>query len=331
KPRLVDDHGVALFTTINDALTGPYEAAHNPAGAKALNEAGAAPSKLDAKLERIAVRPEVAPPTTKQLEDEATAAVSIVQNLGAELDIPALKRATVIHKRPLQTLVFDMSVPTAIKSNATYKKNFEDETVRQLALQETKLNQMTIDQWFVNIDTFKGDQASWIAKLSDDGKKAVVDEIRHRVEWTYANATSKSAEITKAKADMARLRDVQLRTRGYTVQQALDDLIKDTYIREAFTGRWSNEDKFRDEHRVALDELLKTQLVKWDGMQSRSAGIIKTAILHNPDQVGGGFGMLPMDIKTVKPPGPGEDTTAWDKYLDTLLQYFGASKVNGRI
>ncbi|HEX8108829.1 MAG TPA: polymorphic toxin type 15 domain-containing protein, partial [Kofleriaceae bacterium] len=101
----------------------------------------------------------------------------------------------------------------------------------------------------------------------------------------------------------------------------------------AFTARYENLEAWRKKHKKALGAISadKAFLATWDGMQLKGNDFAY-AILHNPDQVVGGKGMLDLDAIKVPPTGSSPEHKAeWDRYVQRVKDQIGAHYVNQRL
>ena len=348
KPIVQDAHGdkvqikpAAANLTIADVTDTPVikrlSTARSQVFASAKTKAGAELQATTAKafvtvgdpIEKMVGKGWLGPNDRKTLADATPELHRIVTGFLEALEIQTLERASQIADTQVDTLVFNMTVPPAVVGNATYRANFEAEVRRQLEYQAAGLNELTVDNWIVNVATYKAPDQAWIKTLGTATRLAVLEEIEERIKHAAATAERESAELRAAQVIAAKVRS-DLVAKHVTVEQAIQTITHDEYITNQFTGRWGNEVEWRAEHSVGIQELLKTLEPQWAGLKSVSAGYIKNAITHNADQVGGGEGQLP-DINKVAPPGPGEDAKAWKDYLAALEPYIGAAKVNSRI
>ena len=318
-----------VIKRLSTARSQVFASAKTKAGAELLATTAKAFVTVGDPIEKMVGKGWLGPSDRKTLADSAPELHRIVTEFLKGLEIQTLERSIQIADTQVDALVFNMTVPPAVVGNATYRANFEAEVRRQLDYQAAGLNELTVDNWIVNVATYKAPDQVWIKSLGKATRLAVLEEIEARIKNAAATAERESAELRAAQVTAAKVR-TDLLAKHVTVEQAIQTITHDEYIKNQFTGRWGNEGEWRAEHSVGIQELLKTLEPQWAGLKSVSAGYIKNAITHNADQVGGGEGQLP-DIDKVAPPGPGEDAKAWRDYLAALEPYIGAAKVNSRI
>ena len=326
---VADVTNTRILQRLADADSRVFAKAKNKAGGELRAKVEKAFATAGDPIETMVGKGWLRPNDRKTIADATPQLRQILTAFLTDLDIQTLERATEVAITTLDTVTFNMSVPPAVVSNSKFRSNFEAEVRRQLGLQAAGLNKLTVDHWMIGVATYKASEPEWIAELGSSAKKAVLAEVIARIGEADRTAQRRTAELERAKTMAAHV-GAAAANNSINIEDAIKQITADPYIRNQFTGRWGNEVEWRAKHTVAIEELLQTLEQDWGGLQSVSAGYIKNAVTHNPDQVGGGEGLLP-DIATIAKPKPGEDATAWKAYLSELEPYIGAAKVNSRI
>ena len=154
-------------------------------------------------------------------------------------------------------------------------------------------------------------------------------QIAREIRAATAEQGSHSAVLASAQVVEARLAALDLEDANVTKATMSSDEVR------KLTARYDNLEAWRKKHKKALDALSvdKDFLTTWDGMQLKGNNFAY-AILHNPDQVVGGKGMLDLEaIKVVTPPASSspEHKAEWDRYVQQVKDQIGAHYVNQRL
>lgn len=189
---------------------------------------------------------------------------------------------------------------------------------RQLRLQQEGINRLSVDQWIVNRNAYSLDDQLFL-RLDADQRQAVLRDLHSRAEAAEGRARSKKQQFTDA------IEEIE--------QAILEQNLSDPTYSPDFsdislvTNRFGNEGNWRSKRRSEVNSILqelRQAAVTWQGVFDSAA------VLHNADQIAGGFGIIP-DITRVPRPSSGQDATAWNAYLQQLRQYVGSSNVNSSI
>jgi hypothetical protein len=268
-----------------------------------------------------------------------------IRRIGETLDIPTLERAMRIEPIKQQSVLIDIEVNDAVKDLVDFHQ-LHSEVRRQLQLQRVGVNALTLDVWFSQVDMYRaGTEGAphWFAGASDSAKRAIVDEARRRIRATLKGPGRMTRRL-RAVAEAAAERLDKLRPRldqrpsapgedaKMTAQEALDLITNDPHIKKFYLARHGNETKFARDHKKGIDAVVALWGEKW-AVFKNSAGDVDRAILHNPDQVFGGFGLLP-SFQAVPEPDQGADQQKWDEYeayLAKLKPLVGVRGVNWEI
>ena len=300
------------------------------------------------------------------LEESAGRVAEDVGHVGKTMKIPTLARALreewMKKKVPFE---FEAKPKTPDKHTNLYKNRFLAEMKRQLAMQEKGLGRLSVDKWLVNLLMFSMN-AKIFRELDHEGRKEVLAKLNERAEKAAQRTTrwleqvERSIEAKKKDSDsrektLKELKKDLDRAEGRVaqVERALESIeraqraaatgdvrtprretlapfdprtIDDEYPRRErlrIIGRMEQERAAREKVEADLDELRKS-VPGWRTLAKTASDL---AILHNPDQVAGGY-----DVWTDMPDPPGkDDQKSWDAYIKKLRKFFGPKVVNERI
>lgn len=261
-----------------------------------------------------------------QLDQEASKIADKLENLGEKMKISGLDRAAIIE--PIDTISIDCRYEST--GNTLYDRQFREELERQLVLQQDGINQMTIDQWIINRSVFKMDE-SLFEMLDESARVAVLRSLRDRgyseiKTRIYSPARGRSGVRKRRRNYVQELGNIvpnlhkQERNGDEIIQIEEHRFLRTEEIKQT-RGRFGNEDVWREKHLDGIKELAKDP--RWSELVKSSSDL---PVLHNPDQVAGGFGQIP-DIGDA----PNQGTPEWEEYLQKLRQYVGPGKVNSYI
>jgi hypothetical protein len=189
---------------------------------------------------------------------------------------------------------------------------------RQLQAQQAGINQLSVDQWIINRNAYSLDDNLFL-QLDAEQRRAVLVELQNRADNARDRARRGKQNYTDAIAAI--------------LEAFLPENLNDPNYTPDFsnisrvTGRFGNESSWRRQRRSEINTILqdlRQVSTNWDAIFNSSA------VLHNADQIAGGFGQIP-DITRVPRPGPNDDDQAWKDYLDALRQYVGSANVNSSI
>ncbi|MCB0637715.1 MAG: hypothetical protein KDC54_13890, partial [Lewinella sp.] len=193
-----------------------------------------------------------------------------------------------------------------------------DEYDRQLGLQQAGLNQISIDQWIINRNAYKLQDSTFV-NLDAEERRAVLMELQRRAADSRDRARGRRQRFIDAIAAIEEaLEPVNLADPQYTPDFSNISLV---------TNRFGNERNWRGKRRQEVKDIMKelrTGANDWQTIFRRSA------VLHNADQIAGGFGFIP-DIARVPRPADNADQAEWDAYLEELSQFVGSANVNSSI
>jgi hypothetical protein len=183
---------------------------------------------------------------------------------------------------------------------------------RQLHEQQIGLNELTIDRWVVNRNAYSLDENK-LSQMDADERVTVLRELHERATIAEENARGRKQRYQDAIDE---------------IQKALNtDSLPDFTKLSLVTGRFGNETAWRRRHRDGIAALL-TELRK--GITDWEEILEVAAVLHNADQIAGGFGTIP-DISVVPRPASNADKTAWENYINQLRRYVGSFRINSGI
>lgn len=189
--------------------------AKNPAGRDATSTALSQVRPLEQELAKMPITNDrIDARQYARLPALAESAATAVGTYGKAMKIGTLPRA--LQLKPIQTKVITFNFHDLPNP---YKEKLKAEVQRQLQMQQDGLNQMRIDDWLANVDTYKSQNFDNIKDLTSEAKQAVVAELMER-----ANAALAEAQHEKALVDQA-VKDAQKRRAA--AQLALDAALKD--------------------------------------------------------------------------------------------------------
>jgi hypothetical protein len=185
--------------------------------------------------------------------------------------------------------------------------------------------------------------------LLDIAKSPEVDSVSLRAA-ALAAADAAAAELTEATAaaqNVGRTSALRAATRKaeraesvfdqmMRLEQAKPDDIEkavETAAKLKLTGRHDNVDAIRKQHGAAIKAIVTSKEYKelWAGLAEKGKSF--QAILHDPDQVIGGHGMIDVShLKVVPYADKGDPHYAdWEAYLEEVKKLIGAQYVNSRL
>ncbi|MEM7574081.1 MAG: polymorphic toxin type 15 domain-containing protein [Bacteroidota bacterium] len=189
---------------------------------------------------------------------------------------------------------------------------------RQLRLQQDGLNQMLVDQWVVNRNSYTFNAANF-DRLDQDKRQALLSELKRRA--TFADSRAQ-ARTTKYREAIVAIDEAIGKIDDLSFRPSIGKI-------KAVTGRFGNESTWRNQHRDEMGVIiadLERDMAGWTAALGT-----RTAVLHNADQIAGGFGFIPPISVLQAPPASAVDAPEWRAYLDSLKQYVGSSRVNSSI
>jgi hypothetical protein len=303
--------GAAGVQKVEDLLSGPLSQGRNARGLGLVREVLGAVTAPAERISRVRLlNNKIEANALAAVDSDARTIASQVSRLGTPMKISSLERASRIEGIAQKTIPFRYDRAR----NQRYKNLFAEQLRTQLSQQEQGLNRMTIDEWAVNVNVYRMNEDDYI-ELDRSARNAVLEQLNERAQQAAATARQKEplyrAAISEINAAMAA------------------DRVPDRGIIEIVTGRFGNEAAWRQAHREGIEALHARLLAEDSRWKQISRDASRLAVLHNPDQVAGGPGDIP-DID-IPPPDTDRDSEEWDVYLDRLMQYIGASRVNSAI
>jgi hypothetical protein len=247
-----------------------------------------------------------------------------------------------------------------------YKKQFLIEMDRQLKVQERGLNRLTVDTWVKHLLLFSMDPKKFaeldriarldlLKELMDRAAKALTltQDRLVRLEKAKAEAQKKGAaqdavvadlkkQIKSAEAKEARIEAAQeeiessqqknlagaaVAPRRDIVQPYIPKTVGTRYpqrYQDKILGRLGGEEAIR--RKIGDDrELLAKEVAGWQELLKDGRGL---NVLHNPDQVAGGYDEWP---PLPKRPADNADDRKWAYYFRDLKRFIGPAAVNAAI
>jgi hypothetical protein len=351
-----------------DVANGPVATARNQAGLLATNDAMA-------KIDTIATAVEAVPVTKGKVDEDrmpflrskGEEAAAVVSAFGSKLRINSLEGAN--HKRKATTQQrVEFEKPNPAEWKTPYISKFIAEMVRQLQQQEAGLNDLSIDEWVVNRETFSPTQH--LNAIHDTAKQEVLTKLKEccteglpRAQARLTKLQAKKAEMDgalatlqasagaapdamkaamkKAKDAAKDVREVEAEIQGYI--DALPEIttgqaggVMDPTKMQGAGGREDGQAAWADKHRKAKEAIVKL-IQKNDPLVAEWVGIVKEtgdlAVLHDPDQIAGGHGDIEA-MPVVKEPTDANDTDghqAWREYLAKVKSHLGVRDINSSL
>jgi len=232
-----------------------------------------------------------------------------LSSIGSTFKVANFNRMTTQEKIDEVVLSFNYKM----EKNPAIVKEYE----RQLNEQETGLNKLDIDQWKLNRNAYTLDENKF-KDIDSQERITVLNELRRRANDAKNKATrnSKKYEIAITAIDEA--------MNNYDT----DGFVPNISAILPVTGRFGNEKTWRrlNKNQIKeIKEILKNDAGAYDSIFN------SLAVLHNADQIAGGFGEIPLISDFPKHPDDGGDASVWQAYLDNLKQYVGSRDVNSSI
>lgn len=212
----------------------------------------------------------------------------------------------------------------AVKYTITFNPSYTNSTIleeydRQLRLQEEGINALLIDQWILNRNAYSLN-TDILRDMDKEERRSLMNELNRRAEQAQSRARSTTVKYQRA---LDALREA--------MDKIDDESFRPSFSRiRAVTGRFGNERSWR---RTNIGELANIATEMDDQIRNWSTVIAsgRVAVLHNADQIAGGFGMIPEVVAVDPPTSTGDDHGPWLAYLRELSQYVGSSGVNSSI
>lgn len=192
-----------------------------------------------------------------------------------------------------------------------------DEYQRQLNEQAAGINAITIDQWMLNRNAYSLDE-SVFENLDQEQRDSLLAELQSRATQAEEVGGRRTAKYRTA---IAAINDALANFDDEDFTPNISDI-------EPVTGRFGNERSWRRNNRAGVREIAR----QLRALDTANTGVFRRlAILHNADQIAGGFGTIPIldDI----PDRPAQDAPReeWDTYINSIRRYVGSANVNSSI
>ncbi|MBC6993258.1 polymorphic toxin type 15 domain-containing protein [Neolewinella lacunae] len=312
----VEMGGSSLTGKLNAMAYGPTAQAHHQHGNQLIQSVLEATDPAVRFIERVSVRNgRLQSPLLQEVQSNANTIESQLSTLGpTKAHSLAHLSAPPPHNIQRQEIAFtpDAAVPL---NNAAMLTEYD----RQLDLQTQGINQLLVDQWVLNRNAYSVDESRFAA-LDSEQRRVLLLELNRRA--TAANNVSR-ANVTKYQRALDALAEIEADP---------DNADPSAFVRvEAVSGRIGNETQWKRVHitqRPGLLAQVRAEMeLQYPGWTQITA---QYNILHNADQVAGGFGTIPA-VALQAEPGPDGDLATWRAYLQHLAQYIGSADVNQAI
>jgi hypothetical protein len=351
-----------------DIRNGPIATARNQSGLLATNDAIMKIEAIASAVEGVTVQKgKVDEDKMPFLRSKGEEAAGVVSAFGAKLRINSLEGAN--HKRKAtnqQRVEFDKPDPTKWKK--PYINKFIAEMVSQLQRQEAGMNDLSLDDWIVNRETFSPTQ--FLNTIHDSAKQEVLTKLKERCTEGLPRAQARltklqakksemdaalqalqgsasatpdamKAAMKKAKEAAKDVKEVEAEIQGYI--DALPEIATgqaggsvDPTKLQGPGGREDGQSAWADKHRKAKEALVRL-VQKNDPLVAEWVGIVKEtgdlAVLHDPDQIAGGQGDID-PLPVVKEPTDPNDTDGhkeWRDYLAKVKSHLGVLDINSSL
>jgi hypothetical protein len=300
------------------------------------------------------------------LRSKAEEAAAVVSAFGNKLRINSLEGANHRRKATNQRVVeFDKPDPAEWKTR--YISKFIAEMVAQLRQQENGMNDLSIDDWVVNRETFSPTQH--LNVIHNSAKQAVLEKLKERcteglpraqarltrlqakkteldaalqtLQAAGANPTQLKEAMKKAKEAAKDVASTQAEIQGYI--DAISEIATgqaggavDPTKLQGPGGREDGQSAWADKHRKAKEAIIRL-IQQNDPLVADWTGIVKEtgdlAVLHDPDQIAGGHGDID-PLPVVKEPTDPNDTDGhkeWRAYLAKVKSHLGVKDINSSL
>ncbi len=249
-----------------------------------------------------------------------------------------------------------------------YKQRFLEEMDRQLAMQQRGLNRLTVDEWVHNLMLFSMDAQSFakldrssrqelLTELNKRAQKALNrckgrlerltkerDDVIQQVAESDRTLAEIDADIKRAEERLERLEkaqdEIDLAQKKHDTGEAVAprrDILApkdpktigqrfERRIPLKLLGRLGGEQRVKYRLAKHRDKLIKL-IDDWK-ILTNDGDITKLAVLHNPDQVAGGYDKWP---EFPREPNDWDDNTQVRAFLFKLKRFYGPQVVNSAI
>jgi hypothetical protein len=296
------------------------------------------------------------------LKETASRVAAVVSAFGSAMKVPSLHRAR-------QFLPVKLGEGDGVKFTANpakvgkglYRRQFLKNMREQLREQQRGIRNMSADEWMAQRALFSMDAKAFRA-FDTSGREELSTELTSRAVDAKNRAnrylgflkkwiTEQLSKVNRSDDELAKTarwlrlldRAEERRANAYEILLELEsesrgeikvpspEILKANYkgttepMRQRVLGRQDQEKRVRKRHQDQLDDFLKYQ-TDWSELAKTGSDL---AILHRPDQVGGGF-----DRFEELPVPPGEvdlRDPRWKAYYAGLRKMFGPKKVNEAI
>jgi hypothetical protein len=329
---------------LKEATRGPLSLAKNKSGLNlvraTLEKAAAIVTQVEkAKTKHGQINAHV----LKSLEKPADELQKLISALGATMKIQNLRRLVTvpIERAPaVGPVEFPVSPARLLakakkrsKPNPTlYRDSFIEELRRQVRLQSEGLNRISVDEWVININLYSMNRDRFLA-MDHTARIEVLEELKRRAEEALETTRTRQAELntaleatkralaaTRAGQNIAPLKASVAEVAGRTGQEIVHRERLERETREAM-----KKAQMTEQEQVNIFERILKDQAQWAAIAASGSEIV---ILHNPDQVGGGYDAFeqPPD-----PPKNPRDANEWKEYIKKLLKHVGPRDVNSKI
>jgi hypothetical protein len=201
---------------------------------------------------------------------------------------------------------------------------------RQVGLQVWNLNNYSVDQWIGNVAAY-GAHNEWAQNLDKSARLAAARELIARCAAKNPRLQEKQDGYDLAQTELA----------AYLAADGEIDFPELTYLHSSGKeksldlsrrGGRGDETYFGEAHKDAIEALIARYTAdrgKWEFCKSSTDRFV-TNILHNPDQIAGGYFRLP-DVRGLPVVSPNDDVDKYEAYLAEVEKFLGPEAVNKSI
>ena len=301
--------------TINDLFTdfslGPVGNAIHAHGVNSLTRIGESIQSDIDELREITINDgKVLSPNIFTINAKGERIANRLSTIGNEFKANSFERLT-------QIAPLDPRIVVTFSHGLDRNQVILDEYQRQLNEQAVGINTITIDQWMLNRNAYSLDE-SVFEDLDQDQRDVLLQELQRRANEAEAIGGRRTAKYRLAIA---------------AIQEAIDNFDDPNFDPDfsdisAVTGRFGNEGKWKRRNMAGFREI-RRQLRALD---IDNTGIFRRlAILHNADQIAGGFGMIPILDEIPDKPADNASNEEWNEYIESIRRYVGSASVNSSI
>jgi hypothetical protein len=324
------------------AAAGPLSVGKNKAGRNFVKSVHDKATKIESRIGKAKTRfGKINAGVYKTLEEPADELQKLIASLGNTMKVRNLQRLLTVpieKMPPVEPVQFPVSPAKLLakakkrKKRWLYRDTFIEEMRRQVELQNRGLNELSVDRWVFQINLYSLDRKRFL-QMDHSARIEVLDELKLRAESALETTRTRQGQLKAA---------LEAVNRALAATSAGIPAAPSEATVAEVTGRTGGEKQYREQlKRVTLERMKEAGLKKkeqlgiferilksqkqWKAIAGNASQLV---ILHNPDQVGGGYDFFP---PPPDPPTDPRDENAWLTYIEKLLEHVGPRDVNSKI